>query len=89
MKVWDGGIGVVTYGLEGTVSVQLDWTKKRSENMSSGRRNKKSKSKQCKESYSIKRRQHERAFQAHYPKAAARGGGSLLIRLSLLPVLPA
>jgi hypothetical protein len=34
--------------------------------------------KPCKESYSIKRRQHERAFQAHYPKAAASGGGSLL-----------
>jgi uncharacterized membrane protein len=46
--------------------------------MSSGRRNKKSKSKRCKESYSIKRRQQERAFQAHYPKAAASGGGNLL-----------
>jgi len=30
------------------------------------------------ESYSIKRRQQERAFQAHYLKAAASGGGSLL-----------
>jgi hypothetical protein len=49
--------------------------------MSSGRRNKKSKSKLCKESYSIKRRQQERAFQAHYPKAAASGGGSLLVRI--------
>jgi len=46
--------------------------------MSSGRRNKKSKSKLCSESYSIKRRQQERAFQAHYLKAAASGGGSLL-----------
>gem|GEM_PF-6870075 len=47
--------------------------------MSSGRRNKKSKSKLCSESYSIKRRQQERAFQAHYLKAAASGGGSLLV----------
>jgi hypothetical protein len=53
--------------------------KKRSGNMSSGRRNKKSRSKRCKESYSIKRRQQERAFQAHYPKAAASGDGSLLL----------
>jgi len=48
--------------------------------MSSGRRNKKSKSKLCSESYSIKRRQQERAFQAHYLKAAASGGGSLLAK---------
>ena len=78
MKVWDGGIGDDTCGRGDTVSVQLDWAKKRSGSTSSGRRNKKSKSKPCKESCSIKRRQYERAFQVHYPKAAASGGGSLL-----------
>jgi hypothetical protein len=38
--------------------------------------------KPCKESYSIKRCQYERAFQAHYPKAAASGGGNLLSSIS-------
>lgn len=46
--------------------------------MSNGRRNKKSRSKLCKGSYSINQVLYERAFQAQPAKATAFGGGRLL-----------